>query len=135
MSRILLDTSAYSAFLRGHAGVQRRLQEVEEIAVTPIVLGELKAGFSAGKHTAKNREELARFLGSPRVSVLVLDEETSDRYATILHSLRRAGRPIPTNDLWIAACAMQHGLSVVTTDEHFERVPQILVERFAPREE
>jgi tRNA(fMet)-specific endonuclease VapC len=135
LSRILLDTSAYSAFLRGHAGVQRRLQEVDEIAVTPVVLGELKAGFSAGKHTAKNRQELAHFLGSPRVSVLVLDEETSDRYATILYSLRRAGRPIPTNDLWIAASAMQHGLSVVTTDKHFERVQQILVERFSSREE
>ncbi len=79
--------------------------------------------------------ERVRYQRSPRVSVLVLDEETSDRYATILPSLRRAGRPIPTNDLWIAASAMQHGLSVVTTHEHFERVPQILVERFASREE
>jgi predicted nucleic acid-binding protein len=128
MSRVLLDTSGYSAFLRGDASIKRNLQEADEIVVNPVVLGELKAGFLRGKSRGRNEKELARFLGSPRVTVASVDEGTSDRYAAILDGLRRAGTPIPTNDLWIAATAMQHGLSVVTTDAHFLRVPQILVE-------
>ncbi len=128
MSRILLDTSAYSALLRGDARTLRAVQEADEIAVNPIVLGELKAGFLGGRHRRKNEEELASFLASPRVRVLALDEETSDRYAEIVSSLRSAGAPIPTNDIWIAATAMQHGLRVVTADLHFRRVPQILVD-------
>ncbi len=133
MSRILLDTSGYSALLRGDAPVLSRIQEADEIVVTPIVLGELKAGFEMGKHREKNRRELSRFLESSRVAIVGLDEETSERYATIVSSLRRAGTPIPTNDLWIAASAMQHGLAIVTTDSHFEKVPQIIAEVFSAR--
>jgi predicted nucleic acid-binding protein len=128
MSRVLLDTSSYSAFLRGDVSIKRSLQEADEIVVNPVVLGELKAGFLRGKSRRRNEDELALFLGSPRVTVARMDEGTSDRYAAILDGLRRAGTPIPTNDLWIAATAMQYGLSVVTTDAHFLRVPQILVE-------
>ena len=128
MSRVLLDTSGYSAFLRGDASIKRALQEANEIVVNPVVLGELKAGFLRGKSRRKNEQELSLFLASPRVTVAGMDEGTSDRYAVILDGLRRAGTPIPTNDLWIAATAMQHGLSVVTTDAHFLRVPQVLVE-------
>ena len=128
MSRILLDTSGYSALLRGDARVLSRIQEADVIVVTPIVLGELKAGFSMGKHKEKNRRELSRFLQSPRVAVLPLDEETSERWAVIVSSLRRVGTPIPTNDLWIAASAMQHGVAVLTMDSHFEKVPQIIAE-------
>lgn len=128
MSRVLLDTSGYSAFLRGDASIKRTLQEADEIVVNPVVLGELKSGFLRGKSRRKNEQELSLFLASPRVTVAGMDEGTSDRYAAILDGLRRAGTPIPTNDLWIAATAMQHGLSVVTTDAHFLRVPQILVE-------
>jgi tRNA(fMet)-specific endonuclease VapC len=128
VSRILLDTSGYSAFLRGDISIKRRLQEADEIVVNPIILGELKAGFLFGKSRRRNEDELALFLSSPRVTLARVDEGTSDRYAAILDGLRRAGTPIPTNDLWIAATAMQHGLRVITTDAHFLRVPQILVE-------
>jgi tRNA(fMet)-specific endonuclease VapC len=128
VSRILLDTSAYSAFFRGDERTLRAVQEADEITVSPIVLGELKAGFRGGRHPKKNEAELAAFLASPRVRVVALDEETPDRYAEIVHSLRSAGTPIPTNDVWIAASAMQHGLRVATTDGHFRKVPQILVD-------
>ncbi len=130
MSRILLDTSAYSEILRGDVRIARAMQEADEIAVNAIVLGELKAGFSRGRHRERNERELAEFLASPRVHVLVIDGETADRYAFILNSLRSAGTPIPTNDAWIAASAMQHGLRVVTTDQHFREVSQILVDWF-----
>lgn len=132
MSRILLDTSGYSGFLRGNVSIRRSLQEADEIVVNPVILGELKAGFLRGKSRRRNEDELAHFLASPRVTVAGMDEGTSDRYAAILDGLRRAGTPIPTNDLWIAATAMQHGLRVVTTDAHFLRVPQILVEQWGP---
>jgi tRNA(fMet)-specific endonuclease VapC len=129
MRRILLDTSAYSAFMRGHDDIRTILQEAEEIAVTPVALGELRAGFARGRHRRKNERELRLFLSSPRVHVVNIDDETAERYAVILNGLRTAGTPIPTNDIWIAASAMQHGVVIVTTDEHFEKVAQVIVER------
>lgn len=131
MTACLLDTSAYSAFLRGHEGLKQALQRADRIALTPIVLGELGAGFRAGARRQKNEAELRQFLASPRVDVVTVEAETAERYAVILHGLRLAGTPIPTNDIWIAASAMQHGLRVLTTDVHYDRIPQIIVERFA----
>lgn len=127
MSRILLDTSAYSAFMRGDGAVKERLQTVEAIYLNSIVLGELRAGFLRGRARQKNEEWLSRFLASSRVSIVAVDDETSERYAVILDSLWTAGTPIPTNDIWIAASAMQYGLTVVTADTHFLKIPQILV--------
>ena len=126
MTRILADTSAYSAFFRGHPGVKALFQKVDEIVVNPVVLGELRAGFMAGAHRRKNERELDLFLRSSRVSVASLDEETSGCYAAVVHGLRIAGTPVPTNDIWIAASAMQLGAHVLTTDEHFFKIPQIL---------
>lgn len=123
--RILLDTSAYSAFMRGHEGVLDLVQRAERICVCPIVLGELFAGFRLGKRTTTNYDLLERFLDSPRVESLPIDDGTARRYSDIVEHLRRAGTPIPSNDLWIAASAMQHGLILVSTDTHFETVPQI----------
>lgn len=128
--RVLVDTSAYAAFMRGHPGVKLGLQQAEEIYLTPIVLGELLAGFRRGRHRKKNERELGTFLGSPRVSAAPVDEETARRYAAIVDTLRTAGTPIPTNDLWIAATAMQHGLRILTTDSHYQRVPQVIVDYF-----
>ena len=131
MIRSFLDTSAYSYFRRGHPAIQRRIQESAEILVNAVVLGELRVGFLKGRQLERNLAELAGFLASPRVSVLAIDEGTAERYATILRSLQRAGAEIPTNDVWIAASAMQHGVKVLTTDRHFSRVDQILTEIFS----
>ena len=125
MRRILLDTSAYSAFMRNHLGVVDRVQTATTIVVTPVVLGELHAGFLKGTLSQENRHLLEEFLASTRVELVVLDEETSLRYAEILRELRRMGTPIPTNDIWIAASAKQHGLYVLTTDAHFEHISQV----------
>ncbi len=126
--RICLDTSAYSAYFRGHPGIGSLIQRAREIFLTPIVLGELLGGFRSGGRLAENRALLEEFLASPRARVAAIDAETAERYAEILAHLRREGRPIPTNDLWIAATAMQHGLRLVTTDGHFGRVPQVSCE-------
>ncbi len=130
MSLVLLDTSAYSGFLRGDPEIKLALQQAGEICVNPVVLGELLAGFARGSHAVKNRKELRTFLGSPRVRVVEITESTAERYAAIFDYLRREGTPIPTHVLWIAASAMEHGLPVLTRDRHFERVPHVLVTLF-----
>ena len=128
MTRLFVDTSAYSALLRGDARVRDALRGADEIRVNPVVLGELLAGFLGGRHRKKNEAELRRFLDSPRVALVPIDEQTAERYALVVASLRRRGRPIPSNDLWIAASAAQHGLRLLTLDAHFLQVEQVLVE-------
>ena len=128
MSRVLLDTSAVSALFRGDEAIVEATRSPDLIAVNPVVLGELNAGFRGGRHLEKNRELLRSFLESPRVRIVGIDAESAARYAQIYDSLRRAGTPIPTNDIWIAASAMQFGLQLVTTDAHFEYVPQIALQ-------
>lgn len=132
MSEVLFDASAYSALGRGHPAAAALASSAERIAVTPVVLGELLSGFRAGGRRRHNEDLLRKFLASPRVDVLPMDGDTAERYAAIVDSLRAAGRPIPTNDLWIAASAMQHGLEVVTSDAHFRNVPQVLVRVLGP---
>jgi tRNA(fMet)-specific endonuclease VapC len=118
--------------MRGHAEIKSALQRAEEICVNPIILEELLAGFRRGGRLRKNQEELRMFLSSPRVHVLNLDEETAERYSLVLDSLWRAGTPIPSNDLWIAASAMQHGLRILTTDAHYQKVAQVVVDYVEP---
>lgn len=128
--RIILDTSAYSHFLKGNSEIKYSLQKADEIFLNPVVMGELIAGFLIGKREKKNREIFQEFLSSPRVRVIDINEETSERYAVILKYLRSAGTPVPTNDLWIAASAMQYGLKVLTTDKHYLKIPQIITEYY-----
>lgn len=125
--RICLDTSGYSAFKRGQDGVLDLVQRAAEIVLPAVVLGELLAGFRIGSRERSNRQELNAFMESPRVRVAPLDFETAERYAEILLYLRDRGTPIPTNDIWIAATAMEWGLRVLTTDAHFGRLPHVSV--------
>ncbi len=128
--KVMMDTSAYVAFLKGTPRVKEAVQQADEIVFNPVVLGELKAGFLIGRNEKRNGAILKDFLSSPRVIIAEIDEETSERYAVIVRSLRMKGTPIPTNDLWIAASAMQHGLKVLTTDKHYLEVAQIITEYF-----
>lgn len=126
--KVMLDTSAYSAYLRGNEEVRQAIREADEIYLNPVVLGELYSGFSRGGRERKNRDILREFLASPRVQVAVIDEETAERYSAIITYLWSEGTPIPTSDLWIAATAMHYGLKLITTDGHYRNVPQIIVE-------
>ncbi len=117
--------------MRGHSDFKLALQEADEICFNPIVVGELLAGFIKGNNRKRNKGELRSFFDSSRVRVLEMDEETADRYAIILNGLWNAGTPIPTNDIWIAASAMQHGLRILTSDAHYHKIPQIVVDYHA----
>ncbi len=120
--RILIDTNVYSAFKRNDAGVIAVLRKVEYIGVSVIVLGELIGGFQYGGRARKNIDELEQFLDSPRVYVIDVDEETAGFYADIYKMLRQKGKPVPSNDMWVAASAMRHGLSLFTLDDHFNHI-------------
>ena len=133
MNRVILDTSAYSLHLQGDETVKLSLRRADEIVVNSVILGELLAGFRSGGREQRNRDILRKFLASPRVRIVDIDEETAERYAVVTDYLRRAGSPIPTNDLWIASSAMQHGLKVLTADAHFLKVPQIIAEYVSQR--
>ncbi len=126
MKRILIDTSAYSNYLRGHAGIRDIIKTADAIYVNSIILGELLAGFAHGKQEEKNRAYLEKFLASDRVHVLSVTEVTAERYAAIFKSLRESGKPIPTNDVWISASVMEHGLELITCDRDFAVVKQII---------
>ena len=132
MSDIFLDTSAYSAFLAGHPAIKTAVQRADGLTINPIVMGELLAGFLKGRRLEWNRQQLKLFLASPRVRMVVLDEGTAERYAVIRNTLLTEGKPIPTNDIWIAASALQHGLELVTTDRHFAMVMHVVVRYYPP---
>ena len=122
MKNLLLDTNLYVAFKRGDDDAVELLRLADEVHLSTVVLGELLAGFAAGSRERRNREELTAFLDSPRVRIDAVDEGTADFYGRIFALLRRKGRPIPTNDLWIAATALQHGLVLATRDDHFAAI-------------
>src|SRR5262245_25964153 len=109
-----------------HVLLPRELLQQIEIN-SSIVLGELLSGFAVGTREEANRQELQQFLASERVHQLVIDAETAAQYAVVYRELRRRGRPIPTNDMWIAASALQHGFAVFSDDGHFYEVPGLHV--------
>lgn len=123
--RLLLDSNAYSLFARRHPQVTEFLREADEILLSAIVVGELLSGFRQGTRFDLNLAEFRAVLDDPDVSILPVGSVTADRYARISASLRAKGRPIPTNDMWIAAHAMETGADLVSADRHFEHVDGI----------
>ncbi|MGH8144121.1 MAG: type II toxin-antitoxin system VapC family toxin [Steroidobacteraceae bacterium] len=117
-----MDTNAYTAFKCGDAATVAILRHAPAILVSIAVLGELLAGFAAGSRQNENRDELTRFLNSPRVRVVPFGPTTADCYALIYAALRRQGQPIPTNDLWIAASCLEHGAALLSFDGHFQHI-------------
>jgi len=123
--KLLIDTNCYSDFVRGDKSVTECLVEADRIYVPFVVLAELRAGFRCGKFSEKNEAVLSKFLSNPRVEVLYADSQTPFAYAEIFAQLRMKGTPIPTNDIWIAALAVQHSLPLCSRDAHFANLPQI----------
>ena len=129
--RILLDSNAYSEFMRGNHRVRELVQDAEEILLSAIVVGEQLFGFRQGLRFEQNLAELRSFLDRPYVSFVPVGPVTADRYSRIMASLKARGRPIPTNDVWIAAHAMETGADLVSADRHFKYVDGIAWVRLA----
>ena len=123
---VALDTNAYSDFMRGDPDRVQIIRTARHIHLPLIVLGELRAGFAAGNQKSANAANLQRFLHSPRVSILLPDDQTTHHYAQLYLQLRKKGTAIPTNDLWIAALVLQHNLVLCTSDAHFQHLPQVV---------
>jgi predicted nucleic acid-binding protein len=122
-----LDTSAYSAFNRGDKRLRKWFTSDNDIVVPIIVIGELRAGFAAGNKRKINEELLQRFLDSPNVYVQTITDKTTVIYSQIYLSLRQKGKPIGTNDMWIAAIALEMDNELLTLDESFSYIPDLML--------
>jgi len=127
MKTVALDTNAYSGFKRGLVEVVDKLARAERILISVPVLAELRIGFRGGSKEARNLDELEQFLSSPRVEICSLTEQTAILYAEIFGTLQRKGTPIPLNDVWIAASAMEQGAILLSADTHFTRIDGLLL--------
>ena len=123
--RILLDSNAYSEFMRGNHQVRDLVQAAEEVLFSAVVVGEQLFGFRQGQRFEQNLAELRSFLDRPYASFVPVGPVTADRYSRIMASLKAKGHPIPTNDVWIAAHAMETGADLISADKHFEHVDGI----------
>lgn len=125
--KLALDTNRYRDLVDGVDEVVLTLELAESIAVPFIVVAELRAGFAVGTRTRSNERVLSRFLAKPGVRTIYPGDATTRTYASLYRQLRRQGTPIPTNDIWIAALVVEHGLTLYTRDAHFEHLPQLPV--------
>jgi tRNA(fMet)-specific endonuclease VapC len=122
----LLDTSVLIELFAHDTDVLARLERAESTFIPSIALGELHYGARKSSRAEKNLEQLEQ-LASQAV-ILPCDAETSYWYGAVKEGLRKVGRPIPENDIWISAIALQHGLKLATRDNHFLAVENLQVE-------
>lgn len=123
--RFAVDTNKYIDFCQNDPETVKIFQQASEIFIPFIVLGEVRSGFMLSKNKEKNEQNLIRFLSLSDIHILKADEQTTFFYASLVYELRKKGTPIPTNDLWIAALALQHQLVLYSRDHHFTHIPQL----------
>jgi tRNA(fMet)-specific endonuclease VapC len=127
MNHVLLDTNAYSHLMAGNQSVLTIISEADIVYMSVFVIGELLTGFKGGKHEQRNREILNHFLKKQTVKILSATMDTSEFFSDIKHTLRKAGKPLPINDIWIASHCLQSGSMIITFDAHFKEIPGLLV--------
>ncbi|MGD8237053.1 MAG: type II toxin-antitoxin system VapC family toxin [Armatimonadota bacterium] len=125
--RFSLDSNAYSLLMAPRESLVRCLQGADGLCLSPIVLGELYAGFELGSRYEWNVARLTAFLALPPVEVIPVTHSIAERYGVIVRQLKEQGTPIPTNDIWIAATALETGTRLVSYDAHFNNVPGLIV--------
>ena len=123
--RIALDTNRLTDRFQGDGDLASFLGACDEVWVLFVVIAEIKAGFYGGNRHVKNEAVLANFLRHASVDVLYARRETAEQYARLFVQLKRAGTPVPDNDLWIAALALEHDLALISRDRHFDNVAQL----------
>jgi len=124
--RFVLDTNVVIALFQSDSSVLHRLDAASAVYVPAVVLGEIYYGAYKSQRPASNLDRIAQFTAS--CAVLVCDDNTAQHYGRIKNRLREIGRPIPENDIWIAAIAAQHDCAVASRDEHFHGMDEILAE-------
>lgn len=123
--RVALDTNRYRDFCANDPHAVDVIQRAESVLLPFVTVGELRAGFQAGTRALENEAVLTRFLSTPRAQVLYADDATTRQYGHLFRQLRTQGTPIPTNDIWLAALALQHELLLFSRDTHFDHLPQL----------
>ena len=126
MRPVLIDTNAYVSFKRGESSILEVIQYAETLAISPIVLGELLSGFECGNKIKKNRDDLQQFLQSSRIRVFSITSDTANFYSQIYSSLKNKGKPIPSNDMWIAAQTLENGCVLCSHDKHFKAIEGLI---------
>ena len=124
--RVALDTNRLTDLFQGDTALAEWLGSCDEVWIPLVVLAEIKAGFYGGVQQRRNEVLLRDLLAKETVEVLLPGRETADHYARLFVQLKRAGSPVPDNDLWIAALALEHDLTLITRDRHFDRIPQLM---------
>ena len=122
MKKIILDTNAYTRLLAGDEDVLDIISTADTLYMSIFVLGELYAGFAGGSKERENRETLNHFLLKPTVKILNATSETAEVFGMVKSKLKTAGTPLPVNDLWIAAHAIETGSTIITFDKHFKKI-------------
>jgi predicted nucleic acid-binding protein len=125
--RICIDTNIYSALKKGNPKIIELLEKADEVYIPSIVLGELYAGFQLGSKLKDNVEDLKEFIEQPGIFIIEIDESIAERYGALIKLLRESGTPIPTNDIWIAATALENGARIATFDLHFRSIPGLMI--------
>jgi predicted nucleic acid-binding protein len=118
---LILDTNALSAIADGEPAAMEVAAGADRIALPVVVLGEYRMGIAQSRHRSSYESWLRDWIAA--VSVLDIDDQTTHFYSAIGLELKRKGKPIPTNDLWIAALCRQHSLPLLSRDRHFDLVP------------
>jgi tRNA(fMet)-specific endonuclease VapC len=124
--RVALDTNRLTDLFKGDQKLSACLESCDEVWIPLIVLAEIKAGFYGGAQQQSNEILLRKLFSKATFAVLLPGRETAEQYARLFVQLKRAGTPVPDNDLWIAALALQHDLTLITRDRHFQHIPQLL---------
>lgn len=127
MNSLVLDTNVLIPLLYDASGFVATARNYDKVIVSATVLGEYRAGLFATKAGERNRKALEEYLASPSVRTVPITDRTAELYAKVYQALRREGTPIPQNDMWIAASALEHGADLATRDEHFRHVPLLTV--------
>ena len=124
--RFLLDTNVVIDHIGGFHVLPETVSKSETMFFSQVSIGEYKAGLGDTPKGRRDREALEEFLRLSNVVEITLSPATTDLYAKVFRSLREAGRPIPINDIWLAAQALEHGAVLVTRDRHFSAVANLL---------
>ena len=125
MKNILLDTNAYVNLLAGDQIILEFLSQAENVYMSTIVLGELFSGFRGGTKQQSNIKMLNKFLSKPTINIVNVSRDTAEIFAEVKNYLKTKGKPIPINDVWIAAHAVETSSILISYDKHFGNIPMI----------